>query len=89
MFNLAIDSKLRASDLVRLKITDVCSDQSVRDRGTIIQKKTGRPVHFEITRETRLALEACLAAGTRDGVFVSLAARTTSSTYRHDNMTAW
>jgi integrase len=71
MFNLAIDSKLRASDLVRLRTTDVCSDQRVRDRGIIIQKKTGRPVQFEITRETRVALEAWLAAGwTRDSVYV-------------------
>ena len=71
MFNLAIDSKLRASDLVRLRITDVCSDQRVRDRGIIIQKKTGRPVQFEITRETRIALEAWIAArGKRDGIYV-------------------
>jgi integrase len=71
MFDLAIDSKLRASDLVRLRITDVCSDQRVRDRGIIIQKKTGRPVQFEIARETRIALEAWIAArGNRDGIYV-------------------
>lgn len=42
LFNLAIDSKLRASDLVRLKVEDVCSGRVVRDRGVVIQKKTGR-----------------------------------------------
>lgn len=39
LFNLAIDSKLRASDLVRLKLEDVCSGRVVRDRGVVIQKK--------------------------------------------------
>lgn len=61
MFNLAIDSKLRASDLVRLVVTDICSDRNVRDRGIILQKKTGRPVQFEIIRETRAAVEAWIA----------------------------
>ena len=71
MFNLAIGSKLRASDLMHLRITDVCSDQNVRDRGVIVQKKTGRPVQFEVTRETRLALEAWIAAsGNRDGGYM-------------------
>jgi hypothetical protein len=49
LFNLAIDSKLRGCDLVRLKIDDVCVGGRVRDRGTVIQKKTGRPVQSEIT----------------------------------------
>ena len=58
LFNLAIDSKLRASDLVRLKIADVCSGALVRDRGVVVQQKTGRPVQFEITPATREALQA-------------------------------
>lgn len=71
MFNLAIGSKLRASDLMHLRITDVCSDQNVRDRGVIVQKKTGRPVQFEVTRETRLAFETWIAAsGNRDGGYM-------------------
>ena len=49
LFNLAIDSKLRGCDLVRLQVNDVCAGGRVRDRATIIQKKTGRPVQFEIT----------------------------------------
>jgi integrase len=59
--NLAIDSKLRASDLVRLKVEDVCSGTVVRDRGVVIQKKRGRPVQFEITEVTRQSVERLLA----------------------------
>jgi integrase len=62
MFNLAIDSKLRGCDLVRLKIDDVCASGRVRDRPTVIQKKTGRPVQFEITEQTRIAIGEWLAA---------------------------
>ena len=53
LFNLAIDSKLRACDFVKLRIDEVCSGPMVRDRATVVQKKTGRPVHFEITEQTR------------------------------------
>jgi len=62
MFNLAIDSKLRGCDLVRLKIDDVSAGGRVRDRATVIQKKTGRPVQFEITEQTRVAVGEWLAA---------------------------
>lgn len=57
MFDLAIDSKLRACDLVRLKINDVQIGGRTRERATIIQKKTGRPVQFELTESTRRALD--------------------------------
>lgn len=60
IFNLAIDSKLRACDLVRLKIQDVYVGSRARERATIIQKKTGRPVQFEISPHTRAALDALL-----------------------------
>jgi len=60
LFNLAIDSKLRGCDLVRLQIDDICAGGRVRDRATIIQKKTGRPVQFEITEQTRAAIRAWL-----------------------------
>ena len=62
MFNLAIDSKLRGCDLVALKVADVVSAGEVRTRGVVTQKKTGRPVHFEITHQTRHALEKLIAA---------------------------
>ena len=60
LFNLAIDSKLRACDLVALKPEDVCLGGHVRERTSIVQKKTGRPVQFELTEQTRKALEAWL-----------------------------
>src|SRR5215469_13490787 len=61
LFNLAIDSKLRGCDLVRLQVDDVSIGGRVRDRTTIVQKKTGRPVQFEITEQTRAAIQAWLA----------------------------
>jgi integrase len=56
LFNLAIDSKLRACDLTRLKVDDVAAGGEVKTRGIIVQKKTGRPVQFEITEQTRRAV---------------------------------
>jgi integrase len=61
LFNLAIDSKLRGCDLVRLQVSDVCVGGRVQDRATIIQRKTGRPVQFEITEQTRAAIRDWLA----------------------------
>ena len=60
IFNLAIDSKLRACDLVKLRLDDVFSGVKVRHRATIVQRKTGRPVQFEITEQSRTSLEALL-----------------------------
>ena len=51
LFNLAIDSKLRGCDLLCLQVDDVSAGGRVRDRGTVIQQKTGRPVQFEITAQ--------------------------------------
>ena len=53
LFNLAIDSKLRGCDLVRLRVTDVCVGEHVCDRATVVQQKTNRPVQFEMTEQTR------------------------------------
>ncbi|MGE7468581.1 tyrosine-type recombinase/integrase [Bosea sp. NPDC003192] len=60
MFNLAIDSKLRGCDLVRLRVGDVVLGGTVRLITSIIQQKTGRPVPFELTDTTREALTAWL-----------------------------
>src|ERR1700724_4679769 len=60
IFNLAIDSKLRACDLVKLRIDDICSGAKVQHRATIVQKKTGRPVQFEITEQSKNSVEAWL-----------------------------
>src|ERR1700686_786048 len=60
LFNLAIESKLRACVFVKLRFEDICSGAKVRHRATIIQKKTGRPVQFEITEQSRSSVEAWL-----------------------------
>src|SRR6476620_7243421 len=71
LFNLAIDSKLRGCDLVRLQVDDVSVGGRVRDRGTVIQKKTGRPVQFEITEQTRAAVQDWLSSlGARSGRYL-------------------
>ena len=49
MFNLAIDSKLRGCDVVALKVEDVAPNGYAIDRAAIRQRKTGRPVKFELT----------------------------------------
>jgi integrase len=61
MFNVAIDSKLRGCDLVRLRVADVHLGDSIRLRTTIIQQKTGRPIPFELTEPTREALALWLS----------------------------
>lgn len=60
IFNLAIDSKLRGCDLVKLRLEDICSGTHVRRRATIVQKKTGLPVQFEISEQSRNSVEAWL-----------------------------
>ena len=61
LFNMAIDSKLRGCDLVRLKVRDVFAAGRVRERSSITQRKTGQPVRFEITEPTRQSLERWIA----------------------------
>jgi len=58
LFNLAIDSKLRGCDLVALKVNDIAHGKSIQSRAIIVQKKTGTPVQFEITENTRWSLYA-------------------------------
>ena len=58
LFNLAIDSKLRACDLVKLRVQDVCHSGRVATRAIIMQQKTGRSVQFEIMEQTRVAISA-------------------------------
>lgn len=60
LFNLAIDSKLRACDLDRVRVEDLWSGSSIGDRATIIQKKTKRPVQFEVTEQTKTSLASWL-----------------------------
>ena len=56
LFNLAIDSKLRGCDVVRLLAEEIAPNGICVDRATIRQRKTGRPVRFEITEQTRQAV---------------------------------
>ena len=71
LFNLAIDSKLRGCDVVSLKVEDVAPHGYAIDRATVRQRKTGRPVKFEITEQTRQATDDYLdATGKRPGEFL-------------------
>jgi len=56
MFNLAIDSKLRGCDLVKLKLRDIAHGDTIAKRAIILQQKTQQPVQFEITDQTREAI---------------------------------
>ena len=58
LFNLGIDSKLRGCDLVALKVRDVCHGDQVATRAIVLQRKTQRPVQFEITAVAREAVQA-------------------------------
>jgi hypothetical protein len=71
MFNLAIDSKLRGCDVVAIKVEDVAASGYTADRATVRQKKTGRPVGFELSEQTRQAVDDYLkAANKRPGEFL-------------------
>ncbi len=71
LFNCAIDAKLRGCDLVKLRLSDLAPGGSLRQRATIVQQKTGRPVLFEITEPARAALASWLARrGRRDDDWV-------------------
>lgn len=61
LFNLALDSKLRGCDLVSLRVPDVCQGGSVGFRAIVMQRKTQRPVQFEITEAAREAVAAWVA----------------------------
>ena len=61
LFTLAIDSKLRGCDLVGLRVRDVVQGSHVAPRAIVMQKKTQRPVQFEITEQTRDAVAAWIS----------------------------
>lgn len=56
LFDLAIDSKLRGCDLVKIKTGDLVTGPEIRTRATVVQQKTGRPVQFELTSDVRASL---------------------------------
>ena len=56
LFDIALDSKLRGCDVVSLRLPDIIAAGALRSRAIVIQQKTGRPVQFEITEQTRRSL---------------------------------
>jgi integrase len=71
MFNLAIDSKLRGCDVVAIRVEDVAAGGYTADRATVRQKKIGRPVRFELSEQTRQAVDDYLKiTGKRPGEFL-------------------
>ncbi|MCY1428609.1 hypothetical protein D9M71_444990 [compost metagenome] len=66
LFDLAIDSKLRACDLTKLRIRDIAHGEHVSSRAIVMQQKTQRPVQFEITEQTRTVLEAWMHQASLD-----------------------
>ncbi|WP_209506271.1 MULTISPECIES: tyrosine-type recombinase/integrase [unclassified Ruegeria] len=58
LFNVAIDSKLRGCDLEKLSVSDLVRNDRVRERGSVIQSKTRRPVQFELSENTRDTIAA-------------------------------
>src|SRR5262249_23847591 len=79
LFNLAIDSKLRGCDVVSLKVDDIAPSSYAVDRATVRQKKTGRPVKFELTEATRQTVDDYLkATGKKPGDFLFTGRRGTN-----------
>jgi integrase len=71
MFNLAVDSKLRSCDLVKLRVRDVTHGDRVASRAIVMQQQTHRPVQFQITEQTREAVSSWVhQAGLRSEAFL-------------------
>jgi integrase len=71
LFNLALDSKLRGCDVVAIKVDDIAPGGYSVDRASVRQRKTGRPVKFELSEATRQALDEYLrASGKKPGDYV-------------------
>jgi len=80
LFNVAIDSKLRGCDVVALKVDDVAPSGYTADRASVRQRKTGRPVKFELTEATRQAIDDYLrATGKKSGEYLFTGRRRTDS----------
>lgn len=80
LFNLAIDSKLRGCDVVAVKVDDVAPNGYAADRATVRQRKTGRPVRFELTEQTRHSIDNYIRhTGRKSGEFLFAGRRPGSS----------
>ncbi len=84
MFNLAIDSKLRGCDVVAIRVEDVAAGRYTTDRATVRQKKTGQPVRFELSEQTREAVDDYLTAANKKARRV-LIHRSSWFRSQHDN----
>ena len=90
MFNLAIDSKLRGCDVVRLRVEEVAPHGHAVDRATVRQRKTGQPVRFEMTEQTREAIDNYLrAANKKPGEFCLAVVADVTCQSRHDSTRDW
>jgi integrase len=65
LFNLAVDSKLRSCDLLKLRVRDVTNGEHIAARAIVMQQKTQRPVQFEVTEQTRESLAAWIRSSGR------------------------
>jgi hypothetical protein len=63
LFNMAIDSKLRRCDLVRMKVVDVMVPGQIKERAPVLKSKTQKPVRFEISEGTRTSVMKWMTAG--------------------------
>ena len=81
MFDLAIDSKLRGCDIVKIKIGDLVIGDQIRSRAIVVQQKTGRPVQFELMADARASLFAWL--GYRGGTVDDYAFPSRSDRFGH------
>ncbi len=71
LFNLALDSKLRGCDLVKIRVLDITHGSSIAKRAKVIQQKTGQPVQFEIMEQTRDSISDWIECeGLRGGDFL-------------------
>jgi integrase len=71
LFNLAIDSKLRGCDLVAIRVDDIAPNGYAIERASVRQRKTGRPVWFELTEQTRQTIDEYLTtAGKKPGQYL-------------------
>ena len=85
LFDLAIDSKLRGCDLVKMKIGDIVTSGAIRNRATVIQQKTKRPVQFELMTEAR-AIAAKITAGSATAIGMTKTLLNKSSNSTLDQM---
>jgi hypothetical protein len=91
LFDLAIDSKLRGCDVVKIRIGELVSGGRMRARATVTQQKTGRPVQFELLEAARSSLQAWLErrGGTIEDYAFPRAAPTTHATSALGSMPGW